>query len=240
MLKSYIKSALLTAAVILSNLGAAFANGDDILRRVDEIRAPGSNFSFDVKVTTGSGASMRMNVIIKDQTKGLVQYVSPAKSAGRSILFVGRNMWVHVPGGRRALRISPQQQVLGGVSSADVARTVYSADYAVAGVDSAGEGKQVLHLNANSRAAAYGKIDLTVAADSSKPLMAVFYSANGRRMLKTVYFEGYKTVLGRKRPTRLRVVDHMAGDAVTTMVYSSYRMQKTPEAWFQPSYLSRL
>jgi hypothetical protein len=55
-----------------------------------------------------------------------------------------------------------------------------------------------------------------------------------------MYFEGYKSILGESRPTRLRVIDHLAGDAVTTMTYSNFEMTDTPDAWFQPAYLSRL
>ena len=62
-----------------------------------------------------------MEVSILDTSKGLVRCVRPVKVAGRAILFVEQNMWIYVPGTRRALRISPQQRILGGVSNADVA-----------------------------------------------------------------------------------------------------------------------
>lgn len=239
MLNSILKPAFLAVSLVISSAVVALAaDGAALLKKVDEIRAPGANFSFNVKVQTADGASMKMAVSIKDSTKGLVQYLSPKKAKGRSILFVGRNMWIYIPGSRRPLRISPQQQVMGGVSSADVARTVYGEDYKVAGVDGSAKG-QVLHLVAKSKAAAYGRIDLTI-NKSAAPQMAVFYTSNGKRKLKTVYFEGYKSVLNAKRPTRLRIVDHLAANAVTIMDYSAYKMTKTPEAWFQPTYLSRL
>lgn len=239
MLNTFIKPALVAATLAIASASSAFADaGSDLLRRVDSIRAPGGNFSFTVAVKAPDGAKMNMSVAIKDGGKGLVQYVAPASAKGRSILFVERNMWIYVPGSRRALRISPQQQIMGGVSSADVARTVYSQDYSVAGVSASG-GNQVLKLTAKGGGAAYGRIDLTVNGKAA-PQMAVFYASNGTRQLKTVYFEGYKSVLGQSRPTRLRVVDHLAGNAVTTMTYSNFKMAKTPDAWFQPNYLSRL
>lgn len=239
MLKSPLKTALLSIALTVTSAVSSFAaDGAAILRQVDAIRAPGDNFSFNASVKGSDGTSMQFEVAVKDRSKGLVRYLKPKKTSGRSILFVGRNMWVYIPGSRRPLRISPQQQLLGGVSSADVARTVYSDDYSVIGMEGSGGG-QVLHLKAASKAAAYGRIDLTV-NKRSEPQMAVFYASNGKRKLKTVYFEGYKNVLGAKRPTRLKVIDHLAGNAVTTMTYTSYRMADTPDAWFQPSYLSRL
>lgn len=240
MLNRFVKPAFVAFGLLMSTVAMAQADAAAMLRKVDAIRAPGSNFSFDVKVATSDGTSMQMSVTVKDSTKGLVRYSQPSNVEGRSLLFVDRNMWVFIPGSRRALRISPQQQVLGGVSSADVARTVYSADYSVSGMDDLGGGKQVLHLDASSGSAAYSKIDLTVDADSGKPVEADFFSSGGKRKLKTVYFEGYKSVLGASRPTKLRIVDHLAGDAVTTMTYSGYALTDTPDAWFQPDYLSRL
>lgn len=239
MLKSFIKPVLVAVTLALVSSSAAFADAaSDLLRRVDNIRAPGGNFSFAVAVQAPDGARMDMEVAIKDGDKGLVRYVAPASAQGRSILFVDRNMWVFVPGSRRALRISPQQQIMGGVSSADVARTVYSQDYTVTGVAASGS-NQVLQLSAKGSGAAYGRIDLTVNGNAA-PQMAIFYSGNGSRQLKTVYFEGYTSVLGQSRPTRLRVIDHLAGNAVTTMTYSNFQMTNTPDAWFQPTYLSRL
>jgi len=97
----------------------------------------------------------------------------------------------------------------------------------------------VLRLSGAGRGAAYARIDLTIASDY-RPLRAVFYAANGRRKLKTMYFEGYVRVLGRPRPMRLRIVDHMRGNAVTIMKFSNMRLKQTPSAWFQPSFLRRL
>lgn len=240
MITRFFKPALLSVVLTVSTLGAAWADGAAMLRKVDAIRAPSSDFSFDLSVKTADGVSMTMAVSVKDGTKGLVQYTQPTTVKGRSLLFVDRNMWVFIPGSKRALRISPQQQILGGVSSADVARTVYSNDYSVVGSDAAGGGKETLHLQAKSGAAAYSAIDLTVDVKTGRPLEAAFFTSGGKRKLKTVYFEGYKSVMGANRPTKLRVVDHMAGNAVTTMTYSGYKASTAPGAWFQPNYLNRL
>lgn len=239
MMYKILKTSALTLTFAFAASVSLAAEGADLLRKVDAIRAPGSDFTFDLKVQTSAGDSMSMNVAIKDSTKGLVRYDGPAKVEGRSILFVDRNMWVYVPGSRRALRISPKQQVMGGVSSADVARTVYSADYSVTEVEDAG-GSQVLHLEAASGSAAYAMIELTVEAGSARPQQAVFYAAGGKRKLKTMTFEGYKNVMGAKRPTRLTVVDHLDGNMVTTMTYSGFALGDSPAAWFQPDYLSKL
>ncbi len=230
-MNTFLKSAF--AAIVLMSAGAASAD-DSLLRRVDEIRAPGSDFAFTVDLSAG-GSSQTLSVSVKDKTKSLVRYVAPAKVEGRSILFLGPNMWIYVPGTRRALRISPRQRVLGGVSSADVARTVYSEDYRVAGSEPSGDG-HALRLEPRVKGAAYARIDLTI-DERGAPLKAEYFT-RGDRKIKTMSFGGYEPVLGETRPTRFVVTDHVEGGE-TTMIYSEFREIETPEAWYQPGNLGR-
>ena len=235
----------LVASLCLA-LGAGTARTGEpaLLRQVDAVRAPAPSFTFRVAVTTPDGNALKLSVRVSGRANSLVRYLEPPRSAGRSLLFVGRNMWVYVPGTRRVLRISPQQRLLGGVASADVARVVYSLDYALDSVhelpEKGGERRRRLVLSGRSRGAAYGRIELVAAGDDVRPLRASFSDASGRRHLKTVYFEGYRVVLGRSRPTVLRVVDHLHADEETLIEYSDYTLEDTPAAWFQPAYLKRL
>lgn len=224
--------------------GAAPAREPTLLQRVDAVRAPDSAFTFKVAVTTPDGDALKLSVRVSGQVNSLVRYLEPPRSAGRSLLFVERNMWVYVPGTRRVLRISPQQRILGGVASADVARVVYSLDYALDSVEElpeeGGERRRRLVLSGRSRGAAYGRIDLVAAGEEVRPLRASFFAASGRRHLKTAHFEGYREVLGRSRPTVLRVIDHLNADEETLIEYSDFALEDTPAAWFQPTYLKRL
>ena len=224
--------------------GAAPVREPTLLQQVDAVRAPDSAFTFKVAVTTPDGDALKLSVRVSGQINSLVRYLEPPRSAGRSLLFVDRNMWVYVPGTRRVLRISPQQRILGGVASADVARVVYSLDYALDSVEElpeeGGERRRRLVLSGRSRGAAYGRIDLVAAGEEVRPLRASFFAASGRRHLKTAYFEGYREVLGRPRPTVLRVIDHLNADEETLIEYSDFALEDTPAAWFQPTYLKRL
>ena len=224
--------------------GAAPAREPTLLQQVDAVRAPDSAFTFKVAVTTPDGDALKLSVRVSGQVNSLVRYLEPPRSAGRSLLFVERNMWVYVPGTRRVLRISPQQRMLGGVANADVARVVYSLDYALDSVEElpeeGGERRRRLVLFGRSRGAAYGRIDLVAAGEEVRPLRASFFAATGRRHLKTAYFEGYREVLGRTRPTVLRVIDHLNADGETLIEYSDFVIEDTPDAWFQPTYLRRL
>ena len=236
---------LLAVGICLAlGAGAAPAREPTLLQQVDAVRAPDSAFTFRVAVTTPDGDALKLSVRVSGQVNSLVRYLEPPRSAGRSLLFVERNMWVYVPGTRRVLRISPQQRILGGVASADVARVVYSLDYALEAVlelpKEDGERRRRLVLSRLSRGAAYGRIDLVVAGEDVRPLRASFFAASGRRHLKTAYFEGYREVLGRPRPTVLRVIDHLNADEETLIEYSDFTLEDTPAAWFQPTYLKRL
>ena len=224
--------------------GAAPAQEPTLLERVDAVRAPRGAFTFEAAVTAPDGDALRLSVRAADQARSLIRYLEPARSRGRSLLFVGRNMWVYVPGTRQVLRISPQQRVLGGVASADIARMVYSLDYSLDSVEElAGEGgerRRRLTLSRRSKGAAYGRIALIAAGDDARPLRASFFASSGRRHLKTAYFEGYREVLGRSRPTVLRVVDHLNADEETVLEFSDFTLENTPDGWFQPAYLKRL
>lgn len=236
----------LAAAVICLSMttGPAPAQETNLLQQVDAVRAPDARFTFRVAVTAPDGDALEMSVRVADPIRSLVRYVEPPRSAGRSLLFVERNMWVYVPGTRQVLRISPQQRVLGGAASADIARMVYSLDYALDSVEElpeeAGERRRRLTLSRRSKGAAYARITLLAGGDEARPLQASFYASSGRRHLKTMYFEGYREVLGRSRPTLLRLIDHLNGDAETVLEYSQFRFEDTPDAWFQPAYLKRL
>lgn len=232
---AYLKTTFSGLCVTLVACAALADENAALLRMVDNIRAPGSNFAFTLDLSSGD-LSATMSVSVKDNTKSLIQYVAPAKLKGRSILFVGRNMWIYVPNTRRPLRISPQQRVLGGVSSADAARVVYSEDYKVVAVTPS-EAGDVLQLAPRTKAATYARIDLTI-DDRAAPQKAEYFVDGGRK-IKTVTFSRYQSVLGEDRPTRLTVVDHI-NEEETIMDYSDFKITETPEAWYQPGYLSRL
>jgi len=234
-----IKATSIFSLLLLSTL--LFSN--DILNEVDEIRSPGSDFSFNINLLASDGNMLEMAVLVKDKSKSLVRYTKPERSSGRTILFVGRNMWIYIPGSRRAIRISPQQQIMGGISSADIARTVYSLDYSVEGIENILSEKKLnmkkLTLVRKTKGAAYEKIHLFL-GDENRPIKALFFSSNGQRILKTAYFEGYENIIGKLRPTILKIIDHMNDDEVIKITYSDFKMVTTPEKYFQSSYLKRL
>lgn len=237
---------LLTALLLLWTGFAVSATPQEMLEAVDEIRAPGENFGFSLRlVHEKSGktdSEFTFDVRVKDAVKSLVTYTAPPTAAGKKLLLVDQNMWIYVPGTRRPIRISPQQQLLGQVSNADVARVVYNIDYRADSVepDRIGDRPALrLKLVARNKRSPYRNIDLFIDEGDYRPLVAKFYALSGR-LLKTVEYLDYRMVLGRQRPMRLEVQDEIKRSEQTRMVYTDLRRMSTPESHFQKDFLPRL
>jgi outer membrane lipoprotein-sorting protein len=218
---------------------------EEILQKVDEIRAPAKTFVFRLKVTVNrndTDSKAEFLVRVKDARKSLVIYKSPPANKGRVLLFIDNNMWIYIPGTRNPLRISPQQQIMGRVSNADAARVVFSLDY---GADSVAEdtldGQMVLKLSlvAKTTGAAYKSIDLWVENETYQPVKAEFFALSGK-LLKTAFYKEYKDILGKKRPTVLEIHDGIRESEVSIMEYSDIRIEDTPDAYYQKTFMDRV
>jgi len=216
----------------------------EILEKIDRSRAPANTFTCKLKVESlkeDSTSKVELLIRVKDAKKSLVVYQSPSSAKGRVLLMVEDNLWVYIPGTSNPIRISPQQQLMGQVSNADVARVVYSLDYqgdSVATETLGNEKTLVLKLSAKTKGAAYKSITLWVKPDSYLPLKAEFYALSGRR-LKTAYYKEYKMILGALRPTLLEIHDAVQENSVTTLKYTDFTTDATPEAFYQKSYMER-
>ncbi len=217
----------------------------EILERVDQIRAPAETFVFRLKVTVNQedkDSQAEFLVRVKDATKSLVIYKSPTANRGRVLLLVENNMWIYIPGTRNPLRISPQQQIIGRVSNADAARVVFSLDYsAQSAIDDILDGQKVFKLTLVSKTvgAAYKSINLWVGNETYQPMKAEFFAVSGK-ILKTVYYKNYQEILGQKRPTILEVHDGIRTAEISIMEYSDIKIQDTPDAYFQKTFMDRV
>ncbi|MCF6204426.1 MAG: outer membrane lipoprotein-sorting protein [Methylococcaceae bacterium] len=219
---------------------------EDILSKVDEVRSPGNDFSFDLEVEQGAGEDKKnysFSVKVKDKEKSLVTYTAPLTSKGRRILMVGENLWIYVPKTRMPIRISAQQKVSSGVSNADVARVVYSLDYEATKLEiEKNDDKEDLYhlfLTAKTKAAAYQDIEIWVDSKVIRPLRANFYTKTGKK-LKTIVYKDYQQVLNKQRPMLLEVIDYLNNGQKILMKYSNMALTETPDIYFQKSYLSRI
>lgn len=151
-------------------------------------------------------------------------------------------MWIYIPGTRNPIRISPQQQIMGRVSNADVARVVYNLDYSTDSIEDDNlDGKNVtkMSLTAKTKGAAYETINLWIEKESFKPIKAEFYTISGR-ILKTTYYKGYREILGKERPTILEIHDGIKKSEISIMEYSDIKIEDTPDMYFQKTYMERV
>lgn len=243
-----VNSILLILAMGVIGISSTFAQDMDaasILASVDEIRAPTDNFVFTVKLhsqTSSSESESEFDVSVRNSTKSLVLYRQPVKQRGRTLLLDGPNMWIYIPGTSRPVRISPQQQLTGAVSNADVARVVFNLDYIAEGIERQRLGELPalkLDLRARQGNAIYQRVHLWIAEGDLRPLRADFLSLSGK-LIRAIHYGGYRNVLGRERPTILQISDAINPSVTATLIYSNFRIQDTPEEYFQPSYLGRL
>lgn len=219
---------------------------DKILEKVDQIRAPGDTFVFDLKITykkeEKEDVIQKFTVRVKDADKSLVKFTYPPVYKGRLFLMVGNNMWIYIPGTRGPIRVSPQQRLLGQISNVDVARVVYSLDYnaKLLGKEKIDEEECFkLELTPKSKQATYSRILLLVETKSFKPIKAEFYTASGK-LLKTAFYKGYTKVLGKERPLVLEIYDELRKGEHSIMEYSNMEVVDTPQAFFQKTYLKHI
>lgn len=218
---------------------------NDILQKVDEIKAPGETFTFTLKLTEkkdDGDSEAEFSGRVKDSYKSLVIYNKPSSIKGRVLLMVKENMWIYIPGTRRPLRISPQQQIMGNVSNADVARVVYNLDYQLDSTqEDTFDGRTVLKLilNKKSDGAAYKSITLWVEKDTYKPIKADHYALSGK-LLKTAYYKSYKEILGKERPTIIEIHDALNKSDVSIMEYIDIKIEDTPDSYFQKTFMDRI
>ncbi|NBV83498.1 outer membrane lipoprotein-sorting protein [bacterium] len=236
---------ILFGLIALGISGSVFATTpQEILEKVDRNRAPANTFTCRLKVSSQKedGVSkVELLIRVKDAKKSLVLYQAPSSTKGRVLLMVEDNLWVYIPGTSNPIRISPQQQLMGQVSNADVARVVYNIDYQPDSVESETLGNEkvfVLKLSAKTKGAAYKAITLWVKPDTYLPIKAEFYALSGRH-LKTAYYKNYKTTLGSVRPTVLEIHDAVQTNSITTLEYTDFTIDTTPEAFYQKTYMER-
>ena len=84
----------------------------------------------------------------------------------------------------------------------------------------------------------YSRLEYWVERETYRPIKAKFYSDSGR-LLKIAYFRKYEQQLGATRSKETIIIDAVDSRLVTTMTYSSFRVEEAQDAWFQRDYLPR-
>jgi outer membrane lipoprotein-sorting protein len=242
-------------ALCLSEVAHA-QTAQEIVTATDKVRNPVQPFRTTLRLTEYVGGQERNHdslvVFSKEdpatrQFRNLVQYVEPARDAGKRVLLDGHSLWFYDPDSKVSVRISAQQRLIGQAAIGDILTVNLAADYAatVLGTDTIEDATRQprqcwhLELKAGNDQATYNRVEYWVEHGSFYPIKGKFYSDSGR-LLKIVYFRNFAARLGALRPTEAIIIDAIDSSLATTASLGDYASQEIPEAWFQRDFLPRL
>jgi outer membrane lipoprotein-sorting protein len=248
---------ILAAALALLLSAAAHAQtAQEVVAATDKVRNPGQPFRTTLKLTEFVSGKERdhdtLAVFSKEdpatrQFRNLIDYVEPARDAGKRVLLDGRSLWFYDPDSKVSVRISPQQRLIGQAAVGDILTVNLAVDYTASIVgtekidDATRQPRQCWHLDlkAASDVATYNRVEYWVEQGSFYPIKGKFYSDSGR-LLKILYFRNFAERLGAVRPTEAVIIDAVDSSLATIAIFGEYAYQEIPEAWFQRDYLPRL
>ena len=193
--------------LLLAALPALAQSGEDLLARVDRLRHPWPAFTVELEVKDAATAQ-RWKVSARENGDARLDGLSD-KEQGRSVLMLGEQMWLLVPGSKRALRVTPQQRLLGPAAGGDVARTRFLQDYTVeAKAEDELDGRPCWRLDLAARTPGLSarRVLLWVAREPVVPLKAEFHLASGK-VARTATFGPPVQVLGQPVLSRMELVE---------------------------------
>lgn len=180
-----------------ASLSLLAQSGEEILERVDRLRHPWPTFSVELTVKDAK-TEQRWRVSARENGDARLDGLS-AKEQGRSVLLLGDQMWLLLPGAKRPVRVTPQQRLMGPAAGGDVARTRFREDYRVEKREADTLGDQPcwrLELTARRPVSSARQVLLWVAKEGLVPLKAEFHMASGK-LARTARFATPVQALGR-------------------------------------------
>ena len=225
--------------------GASLAAENDVdalLREADRARGgdlPGLVWTISIDSHQDERDDHQVLVAQALGKKTRVDFVSPEKIKGQSVLMLARNMWFSKPGLQKPVPISPRQRLLGQAANGDIAATDYAGDYnaSAAGEETVnGERCLIVELVAREKNTTYDRIRYWISPGRKVGVKAEFYTLSGKRF-KTATFDYGNRVRheGAEIPmvSRMVIVDAINPANVTTMSYSEVSVKKVDGAVFQ-------
>ncbi len=127
------------AATLALFAGTALAQtAQEIVAATDKVRNPAQPFRSTLTLTeyvAGKERARSALVLFSKEDashsfRNLLQYVEPARDAGKRVLLDGRSFWFYDPASQASVRISPQQRLVGQAAIGDVLTVNLAVDYA--------------------------------------------------------------------------------------------------------------
>lgn len=248
-------SAALAGWLALPALPATAQTAQEIVAATDKVRNTDQPFRSMLTLTeyvSGKERSRSAFVLFSKEDasrrfRNLLEYVEPARDAGKRVLLDGRSLWFYDPASQASVRISPQQRLVGQAAIGDVLTVNLAVDYAATltgteTIEDAGRQKRAcwrLELKAAADSAVYNRVEYWVEQGTFRPIKGKFYSDSGR-LLKIIYYRNFTERLGAVRPAEAVIIDAVDSSLATIATFGDSRLQDVPDAWFQRDYLPRL
>lgn len=205
------------------------ASADALLRRYDEVMAPG-DFEAVTRMVAhrddGSTRTYQMTLLKSGEDKLRATFSAPASAKGQELLRSGDNLWLYMPNLKRAVRVASRDSFMGGdFNNADVLRVNYVADYAPSLVETT-DTAYALELKAKGPEVAYDKIKLWMSKDdASQPQRAEYYAKSGK-LLRSAEFSDVKDFgQGFVRPARMVMKNEVSKARWSEMVWESVTLK---------------
>lgn len=239
---------IVVLALIAGVAAPVFADdAGDIVREADRFRRPADSFVWKITITSQEARKAptvdAFEVFVKGNGRSLVKFVAPPRNVGRSLLALGRDLWIYLPDAGKPVRIPFSQRLVGQVSNGDVARADYAGDYdaTLAGEETVdGVACHVIDLKAKTKDVTYAAVKYWVSKHDRRPVRAEFYAGTGT-LLKTGTFEVFKEVAaGRPLATRLTLVDGIRKDRRSVMDFGEVIVRDVPEKYFDKNSMKSL
>ncbi len=207
----------------------AAPDGREILRRVDDMwRGQSSAGLMTMNIKTAHWErTLKMKGYSKGKDLSLMRIVYPKSEAGTGTLKVDENMWNYLPKTRRVMKI-PSSMMMGSWMGSHftnddlVKESRLEDDYNFELVQKTGEDGALLYditlLPKPEAAVVWGKIVITVRADTLVPVLEEFYDEDGE-LVRRMTFGNVTVLQDRTVPLTLRIVPVDKPDEYTEIVY---------------------
>ena len=228
------------------NASETESRASELLDRVDQIRFPAGGYQVDVTITTTEPDSepdtRSYRILSNGSSKSLVKTTAPAIDRDQILLMRDRDLWAFLPNLSQPIRLPLSQRLTGQVANGDLARANFSGDYRPQilrkeTID--GQPFYVLQLDAVDNWVTYHQVLLWVNARDGRPKKAKFYALSGR-LLKTCYYEDFRTLGGEIRPAKLVIEDALHNENRSVLAYSNLIARNLPDKVFSKDYLKKL
>lgn len=220
--------ALILPAVMIGAEPAA-PDGQEILRRVDDMwRGESSAGLMTMNIKTAHWErTLKMKGYSKGKDLSLMRIVYPKSEAGTGTLKVDENIWNYLPKTRRVMKI-PSSMMMGSWMGSHftnddlVKESRLEDDYNFELVQKTGEDGRLLYditlLPKPDAAVVWGRIVITVQADTLVPVLEEFYDEDGE-LVRRMTFDNVTVLQDRTVPLTLRIVPVDKPEEYTEIIY---------------------